>query len=368
MENLSRQKIRSSNLIVVKIGTSSLVDESGRLNPQNFKKISSEIADVAVKQKKQVILVTSGAIAAGAERLGLLGNLNTLSEKQAAAAIGQNLLMKEYETAFSAYGLNVAQVLLTRDAIEDRQRYLNSRNTILQILKFGAVPIINENDTVSVEEIKIGDNDNLSALVASLVGADLLIILSDVPGFVKDGHIVPAIEKITKEIKMYAASSSSAFGTGGMMTKFQAAFIARRAGIPMVIGDNKQEGIIASILNGEEIGTLFMPEPEKMESKKRWLAHAKKSSGKIIIDSGAEKALLENGKSLLPVGVSEIKGRFGTGDVVSIMNKNNEEIGRGLTNYNSEDLSKIKGLKTSEVEHVLGTTDEVIHRNNMVII
>ncbi len=370
MANESRQNLCNANLIVVKIGTSSLTDKNGHLNPEKFDILSSQTSELINKLGKQVIIVTSGSIAAGSEKLGIKKPLKSIPEKQAAAAIGQGILMNEYERSFAKYGLTPAQVLLTRDAIDDRQRYINSRNTIHQILKFGAVPVINENDTVSVDEIKVGDNDTLSALVASLMGADLLIILSDVEGYIKDGKVLPTIEKITKEIEENAGGSGTALGTGGMMTKLEASRIAGHAGIPMIIASGNEKDVLTKLLSCEEIGTIFTPKISKIESKKRWLLNGKKADGKVIIDEGAEKALLTSGKSLLPVGIKEIKGKFQQGSVLSIIGKSGKEIGRGISNYTNEELEKIIGKKSDEAEKILGTipSDEVIHRDHMVII
>ncbi|MFA5097522.1 MAG: glutamate 5-kinase [Candidatus Margulisiibacteriota bacterium] len=370
MSLFPRKDLCNSNLIVIKIGTSSITDTSGCLEGEKFRKLAQEVHYIVSGRKKQVVLVSSGAIAAGVQKLGRSKAVCSIPEKQAAAAIGQNLLLTQYEKAFGAFGLAVGQVLLTRDAMEDRERYLNSRNTILQLLKFGAVPVINENDTMATDEIRVGDNDNLSALVASLIGADLLILLSDVEGFFMDGKLLSYVDKITKEIGSAAKGSSTLLGTGGMSTKLDAAKIVLNAGIPMVIADNKKEGVITSVLDGNEEGTLFVPKLSRMESKKRWIAHGKKPAGQVVIDAGACKALLEGGKSLLAVGIKEIKGRFGTGEVIGILDGSKKEIGRGLTNYTSEQLARIKGLKTSEIEKEeegsLG--EEVVHRDNMVIL
>lgn len=370
MSALSRASLKDSKLVVIKIGTSSLVDSSGILDPSRFKKITDEISSIIKTKDIRVVIVTSGAIAAGAKQLNINRPLKTIQEKQAAAAIGQGLLMKEYDNFFSKKGLTTAQVLLTRDAIDDRHRYINCRNTLDQIIKFGAVPIINENDTVSVEEIKVGDNDTLSALVANLIGADMLILLSDVDGFIQDGAVLKTIEKITKEIEAGAKGSGSSFGTGGMHTKIEAAKICSSAGIPMVIAGWRQEEVISRIISGEELGTFFVPGTSKMESKKRWVLSGKKSSGKLIVDDGAMKALLSGGKSLLPVGIKEIKGRFEQGDVVSITGPDGREIGRGVTNYNSEEASMIKGKKSGEIEAIRGDLpgEEIIHRDNMVML
>ncbi|MCX5749835.1 MAG: glutamate 5-kinase [Candidatus Saganbacteria bacterium] len=263
MATFSRQTLSDAALIVIKIGTSSLTDSTGRLDSRLFKKLSKEISYLIKDLGKKVIVVTSGAIAAGSQKLSHKGSLKTIEEKQAAAAIGQPLLMKEYEKNFASFGITVSQVLLTRDAIENFQRRINSRNTIRQILKFKAIPIINENDTVSVDEIKFGDNDTLSALVADLADADLLVILSNVEGFIKDRTVLSEINKITKEVEKAAKGSDSSFGIGGMQTKLRAAAIAGNAGIPLVIALSKEKDVVKRILSGENIGTLFIPKSHK---------------------------------------------------------------------------------------------------------
>ncbi len=254
-----REDIQKANLIVIKVGTSSIVDSKGSIDLKKTQKISKEIFSL-LKLGKEIILVTSGAIAAGIKALSLSDPLNTIEEKQAAAATGQWLLMKEYEKALSPFGIIPSQVLLTRDEIEDKKRSLNCKNTINQIIKFKALPIINENDTVSVEEIKVGDNDTLSAHVAKLVGADILIILSDVDGFIINGEIVSTIDKITREIEIAGGGKGSDFGTGGMKTKLSAAKIVGAAGIPMIIANSKTDKILEKIVAGEIVGTLFIPE------------------------------------------------------------------------------------------------------------
>ncbi|MFA5104175.1 MAG: glutamate 5-kinase [Candidatus Margulisiibacteriota bacterium] len=369
MSHFSRKSFFQSKLIVIKVGTSSLTDNSGKLDPSSFQKIAGEIAQVGLNAGKKAILVTSGAVAAGRDKLGS-SKLSTVQEKQAAAAVGQSILMQEYERAFVAFGLIPAQVLLTRDAISNRTRYLHARNTIDQILKIGAVPVINENDTVSAEEIRFGDNDTLSGLVATLMGADLLIMLSDVEGFIKNGKVLSLIEKITGEIEECAGMSSTSCGTGGMITKISAAKLALAAGIPAVIADFRKENVIEKILSGEEIGTVFVPKPAKVEGKKRWLMSGKKPLGKVAVDSGAIKALIEQGKSLLPVGIKETKGKFLHGDIISITDLSGHEIGRGITSYSSDEVLKIKGKNSKEAKDILGVLpcDEVVHRDNMVII
>lgn len=369
MEHFSRKSLSQVKLIVVKVGSSSLSDENGKLASSSFDKIAKEISVLQQKPDKKVILVTSGAVAAGREKIGF-SKLATVQEKQAAAAVGQGILMKEYERAFGAQGLIPAQVLLTRDAVSNRARYLHARNTIDQILKFGAIPVINENDTVSAEEIRFGDNDTLSALVATLMGADLLAILSDVDGFMVGGKVVPVIEKINADIEKAAGSALTSIGTGGMITKLSAAKLALSAGIPAVIAGFRNENILERILSGESTGTVFVPKPSKVEGKKRWLISGKKPSGKVAVDSGAVIALIEKGKSLLPVGIKDLKGKFSHGDIISITDSSWHEIGRGITSYSSEEIMKIKGKNSADAKDILGVlpSDTVVHRDNMVII
>ncbi len=369
MEQFLRKSLSQAKLVILKVGSSSLSDHDGKLDPSSFDKIAQEIANAQQKPGIKIILVTSGAVAAGREKLGC-SEISTVQEKQAAAAVGQGILMKEYERAFVSQGLVPAQVLLTRDAVSNRNRYLHARNTIAQILKFGAVPVINENDTVSAEEIKFGDNDTLSAQVASLIGADLLIILSDVDGFMIDGKIVSIIDKISPDIEKHAGDSTRSCGTGGMITKLSAVKTALAAGIPAVIAGFRNENIVESILSGSDAGTVFVPKPSKIEGKKRWLMSGKKPSGKVSVDAGAVKALTEQGKSLLPVGIKEVKGKFSHGDIISIADASWREIGRGITTYSSEEVVKIKGKNSADAKKALEVlpSDEVVHRNNMVII
>lgn len=348
--------------IVLKIGSSTLTDPQGKLDLNNLKRIVSEASDL-VKQKKQVIIVTSGSIVTGAEKLGL-GKPKTIPEKQAAAAVGQSLLMRQYEKAFEESGIPVAQVLLTRDAIADRERYLNARNCIATLLDERVVPVVNENDTVAIDEIKIGDNDNLAALTASLIGADLLIILTDVDGFYmknEEGisYLVSEINEITKDVKDAAGHPSTQLGTGGMITKIQAAEICNDAGVNMVILSGRKPGLIKQAVEGEKVGTIFLARERKLESRKRWLAHGLQVEGSIVIDAGAEAALLKHGKSLLPVGIKSFKGKFSSGALVAIVDENDKIIGQGLIGLGSDELANVIGKKGSK---------EVIHRDNLVVL
>jgi len=367
------KKSSSYNSIVVKIGSSSLTDKSGKLDKNKLKSYVDEIASL-VKDKKKVILVTSGAIASGSSHLGIKGKPKSIPEKQASAAVGQSRLMHEYELAFRTHGITVAQILLTRDAIADRERYINARNTIGALLEHGAVPIVNENDTVSIDEIKVGDNDNLSALVASLMGADLLLMLTDVEGFFmkdEDGksYLVDEVKEVTREMED-AAGHPSTQGTGGMITKLQAARIAMYCGVTAVIASSADPALIGKTASGKKIGTKFVPKISKLESRKRWLAHGLQRKGIITIDGGAETALMKKGSSLLPVGIIRVDGEFGQGEAVSIVDESGRELARGLINFSRDELDKIKGLKTDRISEVLGykASPEVLHRDNMVIL
>lgn len=348
--------------IVVKIGSSSLTDPQGKLDISNLKRITSEIAQL-IKEDKKVIMVTSGSIVCGAQRLGL-GKPKTIPEKQAAAAVGQSRLMRQYEKAFEEYGITAAQILLTRDAIANRERYLNARHTLTTLLKENVIPIVNENDTVAVDELKIGDNDNLAALTASLIGADLLILLTDIDGFYMDNeegvsYLVSEISEIDQDVEAAAGHPSTQLGTGGMITKIEAAKICSDAGIHMAIIHGRKDGLIKRLLSGGKIGTSFLPRTSKLESRKRWLAHGLKREGSLVIDAGAESALIKNGKSLLPVGIKSIRGSFNAGDLVSIVSENEKEIARGLVNLSSKELESAIGQKG---------IGEAVHRDNLVIL
>lgn len=353
---------RNYKSIVIKIGSSTLTAPSGKLDVPNLKRIVAEAAEL-VKQKKQVILVTSGAVVSGSEKLGIRSP-KSIPEKQAAAAIGQSILMRQYEKAFEEHGIITAQVLLTRDAIANRERYLNARNCISTLLRQNVVPIVNENDAVAIEEIKIGDNDTLAALTASLIEADLLVILTDVDGFYmknEEGvpYLVEEVEKITRETKDAAGSPSSRVGTGGMITKIQAAEICSNAGALTAIINGRKPGLITALVSGERVGTLFFAAANKIESRKRWLAYGLKKEGTIVVDTGAELALIKNKKSLLSVGIIGVKGKFPSGALVSITDESGKEFARGLANLNNEELVRAMGKKGGE---------EAIHRDNLVIL
>jgi glutamate 5-kinase len=360
--------------VVVKVGSSTLSYPNGKLNIDQMERLVRQLADLR-NRGKEVILVTSGAVGAGIGKLGLGRRPKTIPEKQATAAVGQGLLMHMYEKLFAEYGIIVAQVLLTREDIMNRKRFLNARNALSALLQMEALPIINENDTIAVEEIKFGDNDKLSALVASLIDAELLIILSDIDGLYtgdpskdKGATLIPLVRDINGDIEHLAGGSISGLGTGGMLTKIQSARIAMNSGFPMVIAHGSAEKVINRIIAGEPVGTLFLQSENKLHSKKRWIAFGANVQGRIYIDSGAQKALAEAGKSLLPTGIIEVEGDFDLGSTVSVF-FGAKEVGRGIVNYTSEEIRQIKGKKTKDIMKILGHKDfdEVIHRNNFVL-
>ncbi len=380
-QNFCRKDILAGvRRIVVKIGSRVLASLERGLDLQVMGNLVQEMADLR-KAGHEVVLVSSGAILAGRTKLGPNFNkafnlaVNSLNFKQAAAAVGQTSLMWNYEKLFNVHQVQVAQLLLTSDDINNRRRYLNARNTIFTLLHHGVVPIINENDTVMVEEIKLGDNDNLSALVTSLAEADLLIILSDVEGFhsadpCKDDTacLISVVEMITPEIERLAGDGKH-LGTGGMITKLQAVHKAARFGVPAVVANGRRPGVIKQIMQGDEVGTMFLPKQKGLTSRKHWIAHALKPRGKIVVDDGAGKALLEMGKSLLPSGILRVEGIFSVGDMVSCVRLDGVEIARGLSNYNANEIERIQGRKTSEIKTILKykSYDEVIHRDNLVL-
>ncbi|MBA7631623.1 Glutamate 5-kinase [subsurface metagenome] len=327
------------------------------------------------KENREIILVTSGAIASGMGRLNLK-RLASMPQKQAAAAIGQNLLMGIYERLFKKRGCLVAQVLLTSEDIQDRERYLNARNTLLTLLNYKAIPIVNENDTVAVDEIKFGDNDTLSALVASKVEADLLIILTDTKGLYttdpkrrRGARFIEEVSEITPQLEKMASGPGTLRGTGGMVTKLRAAKITRSSGIAMVIADGRMGNVIKRLLAGERLGTLFLPK-KRLKSRKRWIAFGVILKGKVRVDEGAKEAISKRGKSLLPSGITEVRGEFSIGDGVSIIDEEGEEFARGIVSYSSNEIDEIKGKKTQEIRKILGYKDydEIIHRDNLVIL
>lgn len=375
MERASRSVLNSYNHIVVKVGTSSLAYDSGKLNLACIENLVRQMADLH-NQGRKVILVTSGAIGAGAGKIGLKSRPRTIPEKQACAAVGQGMLLHMYEKIFSEYGITVGQVLLTREDFADRRRFLNARNTLRALLRFGVLPIINENDTVAVDEIKLGDNDNLSALVAGLIDFELLVMLTDTDGLYTanprldpEARLLSSVDEITPDIEQLAGAAGSRLGTGGMVSKLHAVRVATHSGITAVIARATEDNVLRRVLSGEEIGTVFWPVTTKMENRKQWIAYSTTVRGRIVVDEGAARALLENGKSLLPSGVVGVDGVFEMGSTVSIVNPEGHELARGLTNFSSEEVERIKGCKTGQITKILGCkrNEEIVHRNNMVL-
>jgi len=308
--------------------------------------------------------------------MGLPRRPESISHQQAVAAIGQSTLMMVYEKAFGRHGQRVAQILITRDDLHHRRRYLNARNTLFTLLSWKIVPIINENDTVVVDEIKFGDNDNLSAMVTNLTDSHLLINLTDIDGLFdkdprsyKDARPISVVEKVNKEVMMYASSIPGFLGTGGMAAKIRAAQKVALAGAPTIIANGLKRGILKSIFKGKEEGTLFMPRDTALCSRKHWIAFTRSPKGEILVDRGAEAALSKRGKSLLPSGIKEVRGRFSLGDSVVLLNEDEKELAVGMVNYDASDIEKIMGLKSKEIESRLGFKhdDEVIHRDNLVL-
>jgi glutamate 5-kinase len=367
--------IGSAHRVVVKVGSKVLSDAGGHISEKVIGELARQIAGLC-RQGKEIILVTSGAISAGMARMGLSQRPKLLPQLQAAAAVGQSHLMNLYAVQFRAQGIEIAQILLTADDLKVRHRHLNARNTIIALIEKRIVPVINENDTVSTDEIKFGDNDNLSALVANLVKADLLIILTDTAGLMTvdpkkgGGELIREVPCMSPEIEALARGAGSARGTGGMASKLKAVKMVVSSGEAAVVADGREKDILGRLFTGEQVGTFFHPQGGRLRGRKRWIAFFIKPRGKIVVDDGAAAALLDRGTSLLPTGVKDVLGDFKSGDKVSIVTLQAQEIARGLTNYAAEDLRKIKGVKTGEIQAVLGYKDydEVVHRDNLVLI
>lgn len=373
--------------IVVKLGSNILAGGASGVNAARIRSLASTVSTL-INGGAEIIIVSSGAVAAGMKRLGLTEKPRDIQLKQAAAAVGQPALMWEYEKAFKKHHKLVAQVLLTRDALSDRTMYINSKNTLNTLIERGVIPIINENDTVATDEIKFGDNDRLAAMVAGLLEADRLVILSDVDGLYSAdpkadpyATIVPVVEHITDELLSSAGGAGSSVGTGGMYSKLLAARIAARSGIETDIVNGHKPKLLWNLICRETqspppnmdqliFGTKFLPSQEKLSARKGWIAHGIRPKGTLVLDTGAIKALTVTLKSLLPSGIASIEGNFQTGDAVYCVDGNGKRIAKGLTNYSSDELLKIIGKKTSEIEKLLGYkySDEAIHRDNIVIL
>ena len=376
-DDLRRQILSKVKKIVVKIGTGVLTTDDGCLDKNQIKQLAGQVVELK-KMGYSVVVVSSGAIGSGMGELGIEKRPTTLPELQAVASIGQSKLISVYDECFKLHGFHAAQILLTREDFENRQRYLNICNTIHTLFQLNAIPVVNENDTISVDEIAFGDNDALSAFVTNLLNAELLIILSSVDGLYdryptakSKATVIPIVEHVSDDIKNLAFDTKTLMGVGGMQTKLDAASVVTKAGEAVIIANGRTESILKRIMQGENLGTLFLPNKEKLTSRKRWIGYTMKSKGTIYVDTGAVCALSEKGKSLLASGIVSVEGDFNKGDIISISSKEDKIVfAKGLTNYSSEEIEKIKGRSTLEITKVLGYKlyDEVIHRDNMVIL
>lgn len=377
MERVDRASlIKRVRRVVVKVGSSVLTNEYGEISETMFDEIAREVSGIK-SRGVDVVLVSSGAIAAGMKKLKLKEKPQEISMKQAIAACGQSTLMWYYEMAFSLFGEKVAQILLTHDGFSSRKRFLNARKTLLTLLKMNVIPIVNENDSVAVEEIMLGDNDNLAALVTTLVEADLLVLLTDIDGLYSkdprlyaDATLISTIEEIDECVKEIAGDTIGRTTTGGMKTKIEAARTVAAFGVPTIIANGKKKSTLRNIFAGKQVGTLFLPAKERLRGRKHWIAFTLKPVGEIVIDEGAKNAISLYGKSLLPSGVKEVRGDFDIGDPVRCVDESGVEVARGLVSYSSDEIRKIIGVKTSDIEGILGYKygDEVIHRDDLVVV
>lgn len=374
---------RKSNLpfyrVVAKFGTSLLTGGSDRLNQDIMSRLVQQVAQLH-KQGVELLVVSSGAITSGRYKLGLTKKLRGIPFKQVLASVGQNRLMYVYEQLFSRHNITVAQALLTKADLSDRAGYLNARNTLLALLELRVICIVNENDVVAVDEIqeaKFGDNDNLSAMVANLVDADLLLLLTDIAGLYTadphrdpDARLISRIENIDSEIERLATDTPGGLGIGGMITKIEAAKLATASGTTVVIADGRERDIILRLVDGEAVGTRFVPIASKLESRKRWMLSGLSTKGKVVVDSGAVLALKKQKRSLLAAGIKQVEGDFQRGDIVNIYDPEGSRLGCGITNYSSSDIGVIQGAHSRKIATLLGYDygSEVVHRNNLVVL
>ena len=371
----ARERLREAKRIVVKVGTSTLVRTSGKPDFRRMDRLVREIADLK-NAGREMVLVSSGAIAIGMDSIGLQKKPAEIPARQALAAIGQSSLMTLYKKFFADYGQTAAQVLLTKENAARHHQYANSRNALLELLAMGAVPVINENDVVAVDEIKIGDNDTLSATVATLIDADALLILSDIDGLYtanpqedKTARLIPEVAEITPEIERMAGGAGSSFGTGGMATKIEAAKIAVNAGATFVIAPSARDDVISAVLAGEPVGTVFSAKEAHLRQRKSWLAFGKRIAGDVVVDEGCETAMRAHGSSLLAAGIVAVEGDFAAGTTVRVLSARQQEIARGIVNYSAAQIAKIAGRQSRDFASLIEgeIRDEVIHRDNMVL-
>jgi glutamate 5-kinase len=374
---MARASLRRVKRLVVKVGTGTLADAQGRFDRPNCARLAAELAEAA--RGRKVVLVSSGAVALGAERLGLVktrGKPWDIPTKQACAAVGQPHLMAAWDDALGKHGLTTAQVLLTAEDLASRKRFLNARRTFERLLDAGVVPVVNENDTVAFEELKVGDNDTLAGLVAGCVEADAVVMLTDVEGLYDRSPVDPGarlisdVPRVTAEVERIAGGAGSERSVGGMATKVKAARRLAAQGVTTALLSGRRPRALAALLGGERIGTVFAPGAERLSSRKGWLAAAARGKGVILVDAGARRALVDQGKSLLPSGVRGVEGQFGVGDPVDIAVDPARPFARGLAGYGAEEVRRLAGLKTSEIERALGYKylDEIVHRNDLVVL
>jgi glutamate 5-kinase len=376
LDVVRQEVIAHAHTVVVKVGTNVLTRPDGTLEPARVQALADQVQRIRAGGKR-VALVSSGAIGAGVGRLGLGRRPTDLRQLQACAAVGQTFLMRAYEDCLARHGIATAQVLLTAGDFDNRARYLNARNTILTLFEWGCLPVINENDTVSVAEIRFGDNDHLAAMVTNLLQAPLLVLLSVVDGLYDSDPntdpsarlltVVPAIDGAVME---KAGVSRSALGTGGMHSKLRAARLATAAGESVIMANGGRPDVLDAIFRAEPVGTLFLPHQSTMPAWKRWLGFTARPRGRLVVDAGARRAVEHQGRSLLPIGVVQVVGPFGKGEVVSLCDPDGVEFARGLSNYSSADLHRLRGLRTDQIREVLGTFpyEEVVHRDNLAVI
>ena len=374
---LRQQIAASAHTIVVKVGTRVLTHENGTLNQERIERLAEEIHTISAAGRR-VVLVSSGAVGAGVSLLGLKARPTDLARLQAVAAIGQPHLIEAYDRTLAKHGRRAAQVLLTLEDVDDRARYLNVRNTILSILEFGAVPIVNENDTVTVAELEttFGDNDRLAAMVTNLIRAPLLVILSDIEGLydgdpsLKSSKLVATVEKIDEKVLAYVRDRKTGLSKGGMASKLEAARMVTTAGENVIIASGRQLDVLSQVVGGQTVGTLFVAQGKAITPFKRWLGFSAQVRGRIQLDAGARKAIVEQGRSLLAAGIVSTQGEFQKGDVVALCDGEGNVLARGLSNYSSADVARIKGLKSEKISQVLGHRpyEEVVHRDNLALV
>lgn len=371
---MRKELLKHVGRIVIKIG-SGVITDNGGLNVALIESVCEDVVRLYDKGY-EVVIVSSGAVAAGKGDLGITGRPETIPLQQAAAAIGQSRLMRTYKDAFRKHGKTVGQILLTRDDLANRRRFLNARNTLMTLLEHGIIAVVNENDSVVVDEIRFGDNDNLSAMTTNLAEASLLVIMSDVDGLFDcnphtndKAQLISLVERVDEKIEQMAGETITTIGTGGMASKVKAAKRATLYGVGVAVINGRTKNALLRLLDGEEIGTYFLPASNRMAARKHWIAFTKKPRGKLFLDEGACRALIDRGKSLLPSGIASIEGTFDRGDAVRLCNLDGTELAKGVTNYSQAELEMIKGKKTDQIEQILGYkySDEIVHRDNLVL-